>query len=118
VLALAAAAFAAIALGSLVAPHQMAAPFDYELATRNALNEYRAIYVGLWLAHVAVLSWAALRIDLTYLGDVAGLLILGQVAGRLASFVLDGLPDARIAPPAMAELAAGGLILLLRPRGD
>jgi hypothetical protein len=116
VLGLAALTFAAIAVGSLVAPRQMAQPFDYVLDTTNALSEFRAIYVGLWLAHVFVLAWAALRIDLAYLGDVAGVLVLGQVAGRLVGIAIDGLPDLRLAPPAVAELVAGSLILLLRPR--
>jgi hypothetical protein len=115
-LILAALVFLAIAVASLVAPQQMAKPFDYRLATPNSLSEYRAIYVGLWLAHAVVLSWAAWRIDLLHLGDVAGILILGQVVGRGASLLLDGMPDARLAPVAFAELAAGCLLLVLRPR--
>jgi hypothetical protein len=113
-LGLAALVFAGIAAASLLAPRQMAAPFDYSLATINALNEYRAIYVGLWLAHAIVLIWAAWRIDLVHLGDAAAILILGQVAGRLTSVAIDGLPDARLAAPAVAELLSGLLILLLR----
>jgi hypothetical protein len=114
-LLIAAAVFAGIAIGSLVAPHAMAQGFDYRLATTNALSEFRAIYVGLWFAHVLLLAWAAKRIELLYLGDVAGLLILGQVAGRLVSLALDGLPDMRLAPIAAAEFLGGALILAVRP---
>ena len=116
VLAAAALVFLGIAIGSVVAPRTMAEPFDYELATANALNEFRAVYVGLWLAHAVVLGWAAWRIDVRVLGDVGGLLILGQVVGRLVSLALDGAPDGRIVVPAVAELVGGVLILALRPR--
>ena len=116
ILAISALVFAVIAAASLLDPHGMATTFDYRLATANSLSEYRAIYVGLWLAHVVVLGWAAYRVDLLYLGDVAGLLILGQVVGRVLSLFLDGLPDSRLAPVAVAELAAGCLLFLARPR--
>jgi hypothetical protein len=114
-LLVAAAVFAGIAIGSLVAPDAMAKGFDYSLSTPNALSEFRAIYVGLWLAHVVLLAWAAKRIELLYLGDIAALLILGQVAGRLVSVVLDGLPDMRLVPIAAAELLGGIFILTVRP---
>jgi hypothetical protein len=110
--------FLAIAIGSLWAPHIMAEPFDYRLPSPNALNEFRAVYVGLWLAQAGVLAWAARRVDLLYLGDVGGLLILGQVVGRILSVLIDGAPDTRLLAPALAELAAGVLILLLRPRSS
>jgi Domain of unknown function (DUF4345) len=116
VLALTAVVFLGIAVASLAAPQRMAEPFDYRLETSNALSEFRAIYVGLWLAHAVVLAWAAWRIDLVHLGDVAALLVLGQVVGRLASLVIDGAPDLRLAPVALAELLGGTLLLVLRPR--
>ncbi len=115
ILAVSALTFAAIAVASLIDPHGAAATFDYRLETTNSLSEHRAVYVGLWLAHVVVLGWAAYRVDLLHLGDVAGLLILGQVVGRVLSLLLDGLPDIRIAPVAVAELAAGCLLFVTRP---
>ena len=116
VLAVTAVVFAGIALASIVAPQTMADPLGYTLSNTNALNEFRAIYVGLWLAHAVVLIWAARRIDLIYLGDVAGILILGQVVGRLLSLGLDGIPDERMAPIAFAEFIGAALILGLRGR--
>lgn len=76
VLSLAALSFLVVALCSLVAPQKMAEPFGYQLTRPSALNEYRAIYVGLFLAHALVLLWAARRVEQAVLGDVAGLLIL------------------------------------------
>ena len=118
ILAVSALVFAAIAVTSLLDPHGAAATFDNRLESTNSLSEHRAIYVGLWLAHVVVLGWAAYRIDLLYLGDVAGLLILGQVVGRVLSVFLDGLPDSRLVPVAVAELAAGCLLFVTRTRSE
>ena len=110
--------FVAIALASLLMPQTMADPLGFKLDNVNAQNEFWAIYVGLWLAHAVVLGWAARRIELLILGDVAGILILGQVVGRIASLPVHGLPEADLWPAALAEIIGAGLILGLRPRGQ
>ncbi len=104
-----------VAVGSLLWAESFAEPFDYTLATVNAKNEWTAIYVGLWVFHAVIFTWAIVRIDLVVLGDVCGLLVLGQVAGRLLSFGLHGLPDARLLPPIIGEIVGAVLILSLRP---
>jgi ABC-type thiamin/hydroxymethylpyrimidine transport system permease subunit len=107
--------FAGIAVGSLVAPHEMAAGLGYRLDNVDALSEYRAIYVGLWLAHAALFVVALRRVEQALIGDLGALLVLGQVAGRLLSLALDGAPSARIWPMFLLE-ALGGLVLLaVRP---
>ena len=115
VLALVGIVFLAIAAASLVAPAAMAEPLGYRLDSVNAYNEFRAIYVGLWLAHAVLFAWAAWRIERRELGDVGALLLAGQVVGRLLSLALDGMPDARLLPAAIAELVGAVLIWLLRP---
>jgi hypothetical protein len=114
VLALVGLAFAAIAAGSLVSPHEMAAPLGYRLDNANAFNEFRAIYVGLWLAHAALCLWAAWKVELRFLGDVVALLLAGQVLGRLLSLVVDGPPDARLLPAIFAEVVGATLVMSLR----
>lgn len=115
VLSLAALSFLVVAVGSLVAPHKMAEPFGYDLAGPNALNEYRAIYVGLFLAHALVLLWAARSIEQAMLGDIAALLILGQPFGRIVSLVLDGNPSSDLWGMLVVESLGGALLLLVRP---
>jgi ABC-type thiamin/hydroxymethylpyrimidine transport system permease subunit len=115
ILALIALVFAAVALGSLVAPHELAEGLGYTLANTDALNEFRAIYVGLWLATAAIFALAAGRVANALLGDVCALLLLGQVAGRLVSLVLDGPPSERIWPMFAAELIGGVALLVVRP---
>ncbi len=108
--------FVAIAVRSLVAPHAAAAGLGYRLDSVNARSEFRAIYVGLWLAHAVLLVVAARRVDVALLGDLAALLILGQVAGRLVSVALDGsLPSGPLLPIAALEAVGGVVLLLVRP---
>lgn len=116
VLVLAALVFAAVAVASLVAPHATAASFGYTLANVDALSEFRAVYVGVWLATAVLLVVAANRIEQLILGDLAAVIILGQSAGRILSLVLDGVPSGRIWPFFVLELIGGLLLLLLRPR--
>lgn len=115
VLVVAALVFTAIGVASAIAPHTMADGLGYTLRTTDALSEFRAVYVGVWLATAALLVVAARRIDQPLLGDLGALLILGQTAGRILSLALDGAPSANVAPIAIAETAGGIAILVLRP---
>ena len=109
--------FLGIAVASLVRPHEMAAGLGYTLGNVDALSEFRAVYVGLWLATAALLLVALRRVDEAVLGDLGALLILGQVFGRLLSLLLDGAPTARIWPLFALEAVGGIVLLVVRPRG-
>lgn len=93
----------------------MAAGLGYTLDNVDALNEFRAIYVGLWLATAALLIIALRRIDEPLLGDVAAMLVLGQTGGRLLSLLLDGTPSMRIWPFFILEAIGGLVLLIVRP---
>jgi hypothetical protein len=110
--------FTAIALASLVWPHRMAEGLGYTLDNVDALNEFRAIYVGLWLATAVLLFVAMRRVDEAILGDLGALLILGQVVGRMVSVVLDGPPTARLWPIFGLETAGAVALFLTRPAGS
>ena len=112
----AAAVFSAIALASLLMPHRMARQLGYELTSVDALSEFRAVYVGVWLATAVLLIVAAVRVHSLLLGDLAALLILGQTLGRILSLAIDGVPSARIWPFFALELVGGVAILVIRPR--
>jgi hypothetical protein len=107
--------FTGIALASLVAPHEMAAGLGYTLDNVDALNEFRAIYVGLWLATAGLLVTALRRVNDPLLGDLGAMLILGQTGGRLLSLLLDGTPTMRIWPVFILEAVAGVALLVVRP---
>ncbi|MEK6607475.1 MAG: DUF4345 family protein [Myxococcota bacterium] len=107
--------FLAIAAGSAVAPHVMAAGLGYRLESIDALSEFRAVYVGVWSATAALLLIAAWRISHALLGDLGAIFILGQTGGRVLSLVVDGLPSGRVWPLLLLEALGGLAILAVRP---
>jgi len=116
-LVVAALVFTAIAVANLVIPETMARSMGYHLDGVDARNEYRAIYIGLWLAHAVLLLVAARRIDDLLLGDLAALLIGGQFVGRVVSAVVDGaLPSSKLWPAAAVESLGALALMLARPR--
>lgn len=114
-LGLTAVVFAGIAVASLVMPQTMARGVGYSLDSVDALSEFRAVYVGLWLATAVLMVVALRRIQEAVLGDVCALLVLGQTLGRVASVVLDGLPSGKVLPMFVLEAIGGIALLLVRP---
>lgn len=114
-LGLTAAVFVAIAVASLVAPKPMAEGLGYSLLSVDALSEFRAVYVGLWLATAAVLVIAIRRVDVALLGDFCAILVLGQTAGRIVSLFLDGIPSRNVWPIFLLEAVGGLALLWVRP---
>ena len=114
-LGLTAVVFAGIAVASLLAPHRMAEGLGYTLGNVDALSEFRAVYVGLWLATAGLLLVALRRIQEPLLGDLGALLVLGQTGGRILSVLLDGMPSARVWPIFILEAIGGLALLAVRP---
>jgi hypothetical protein len=81
----------------------------------DVANEWRAIYVGLWLAQAVYFVVAARNVRLPILGDLGALLLLGQPAGRLVSLAVDGMPSPRMWIWFALEVVGGVAILLVRP---
>jgi hypothetical protein len=107
--------FVVIALASLARPHRMAEGLGYRLDSIDALSEFRAVYVGLWLATAALLLFAMLRVQHATYGDLGALLVLGQVVGRLVSLAVDGAPSGRIWPMFVLEAVGACALFLVRP---
>jgi hypothetical protein len=93
----------------------MAEGLGYTLSSVDALNEFRAVYVGLWLATAALLVIALRRIQEPLLSDLGALLILGQTGGRILSLLLDGTPSAKVWPIFILEAIGGLALLIVRP---
>jgi Domain of unknown function (DUF4345) len=93
----------------------MATGLGYSLDSVDALSEFRAVYVGLWLATAVVFVVALRRIQQAILGDVCAILILGQTAGRLLSLLLDGVPSGTVLPMFVLEAIGGVALLVVRP---
>lgn len=108
-------AFVAIALASLIAPDFMARGVGYHLDNVDARSEFRAVYVGVWLATAGLLVVALLRVDEPLLGDLGAMFVLAQAGGRVLSLLLDGPPSDRVWPMFALEALGGLALLLVRP---
>ncbi|MBK7996264.1 MAG: DUF4345 family protein [Blastocatellia bacterium] len=73
VLVLAALVFILVAIAALVIPHKMASQMGYTLVNINGLNEFRAIYVGVWFATAILLIVAAKNIKIPLLSDLGAI---------------------------------------------
>jgi hypothetical protein len=93
----------------------MAHGLGYSLTSVDALSEFRAVYVGVWLATAALLVVALRRVQEALLGDLCAILVLGQTGGRMVSLLLDGMPSPRVWPMLMLEAIAGLALLSVRP---
>ena len=113
VLGVAAVVFVLIAVQAILRPDQLL--LGRHLDSIDSYNEFRAIYLGLWLATAVLLVIAAQRIREPVLADLGALLILGQVFGRVVSLLADGVPGPRVWGIFMLELLGGAAILLVRP---
>jgi hypothetical protein len=93
----------------------MAEALGYSLLSVDALSEFRAIYVGLWLATAVLLVVAIRRVEVALLGDLCAILVLGQTGGRIVSLLLDGIPSKRVWPIFLLEAVGGIALLGVRP---
>jgi hypothetical protein len=114
-LGLTALVFLGIAAASLAHPHFMAQGLGYRLYSVDALSEFRAVYVGLWTATALLLVFALVRVEQPAYGDLGALLVLGQVAGRLLSLLVDGWPSGRVWPMFVLEGLGAAALFLVRP---
>lgn len=114
-LGLTALVFTSLAVASLVMPHTMARGLGYSLDSVDALSEFRAIYVGLWLATAVLLVIALRRVQEAILGDLCAILVLGQTLGRMVSLMLDGMPSGKVLPMLLLEAIGGVALLVVRP---
>jgi hypothetical protein len=106
--------FGSIALVAIVLPHRVAAEYGFVLGTVDAMNEFRAVYTGFWLALAAIYLTAARRSDVPVLGFLGAIALLLQALGRLFSLALDGAPSERFVAAFVLELVAGATLLALR----
>lgn len=114
-LATAAAVFIAFALWAVVKPHALAALLDYQLTTTNALNEFHAIYVGIFLAQAVLCAVACYAVQTAVLGNLAALFLLAQPFGRLVASLRWGWPHGAMLALFMVEILSGTALLLIQP---
>jgi hypothetical protein len=109
--------FALIAAGAVAWPRLVAARYGLTLDGVEAFNEFRAVFVGFWLALAAMLFVAARRQAPAVLGDLCGLALVLQAGGRLLSLAVDGVPRTDFLAAMLGEALAGIIVLAARPVG-
>jgi hypothetical protein len=107
--------FGAIALAAIVRPHLVAARYGLTVDGVEALNEFRAVFVGFWLALATMLFLAARDPRRVLLGNLCGLALVLQAAGRLLSVAVDGVPRTEFILAMVGEAIAGATVLMCRP---
>ena len=106
--------FGTIAVAAVVWPRAVAAQYGLHLDGVDAFNQFRAVFVGFWLALATSMIVAARRPALTTLGNLCGLALLLQAAGRLLSIAVDGRPSLPFLGAMVGEAVAGAIVLLGR----
>lgn len=110
-----AAIFLVIAVRAVAAPEAMASALGYALQNPNGYSEFLAIYLGVWVATAGLALLAALRIQEALLGDLVGMFVLAQPAGRLVALLKFGAPEGFLLAMFALEAVGGLLILGIRP---
>lgn len=110
--------FGSIAIAAVAWPRAVAGRYGLHLDGIDAFNEFRAVFVGFWLALATAMIVAARRPAQAMLGNLCGLALLLQAAGRLLSIVVDGRPSVPFLGAMIGEAFAGAIVLMGRARAD
>ena len=114
-LAMAAVVFAWVGVMGLFVPAAITAPVELVAPTASAHNEIRANYGGMHLAVSALFVLGAVSAAFRWTATIVLTLVSsGLVAGRLVSFVVDGVPNLFVVQLLVTEAtaAASGAALL------
>lgn len=114
-LSAAGAVFVGFALWAAIGPKSLAATVGYRLDSPNAMSEFHAIYVGVFLAQALLCALAVVRIDDAIIGDLVAVFLLAQPVGRVLAWFRKGWPHGSLRAAFILELAGGLAILLVRP---
>ena len=103
--------FIFFALWAVIKPESLASSLGYELKTKNAISEFHAIYVGVFIAQSLLCALAFIRVEDAMIGNLVAVFLLSQPLGRFIASIRSGLPSGFLMMLFIMELA-GGLILL------
>ena len=107
--------FAFFALWATLKPKLLATVLGYELQTRNAISEFHAIYVGLFLAQALLCVLALTRVEDAVLGNLVSIFLLAQPLGRVIATFRGGFPSGLLLALFATEIAGGIIVLLVQP---
>jgi len=107
--------FACFALWAAFKPKSLATSLGYTLASQNAISEFHAIYVGVFIAQAGLCALAWSRVTDAEIGNLVAAFLLSQPFGRIIAAFRGGWPAGFLLMLFIMELAGGGIILLVQP---
>lgn len=110
-----ASSFVGFALWALIAPHNLADKLWYTIKNATGWSEFSAIYVWVFIFHVALAVYAFLNSAQALYGNILWILLLAQPLGRIFALFRFWMPNTFMICIALLEILWGGLILLVQP---
>ena len=107
--------FACFALWAAFSPRSLATTLGYTLESKNAISEFHAIYVGVFIAQVCLCILALTRIEEAAIGNLVAVFLLSQPFGRMIAAFRDSLPSGLLLALFIMEFVGGILLLLVQP---
>lgn len=107
--------FACFALWATFSPKSLAVTLGYTLQSKNAISEFHAIYVGVFIAQACLCALAVARIEDAAIGNSVAVFLLGQPFGRLIATFRGGLPSGLLLALFIMEFVGGILLLMVQP---
>ncbi|MEM9217263.1 MAG: DUF4345 family protein [Cyanobacteria bacterium P01_F01_bin.150] len=107
--------FACFALWAALKPKSLAASLGYALTSKNAISEFHAIYVGVFIAQAGLCALAWTRVADATLGNLVAVFLLGQPFGRMIAAFRGGWPAGFLLVLFIMEVVGGSILLLVQP---
>ncbi|MEM9264284.1 MAG: DUF4345 family protein [Cyanobacteria bacterium P01_F01_bin.13] len=107
--------FACFVLWAALKPKLLATSLGYTLTSKNAVSEFHAIYVGVFIAQAWLCFLAWTRVADAALGNLVAVFLLGQPLGRIIAAFRGGWPSGFLMVLFIMEFVGGCTILLVQP---
>ena len=107
--------FVCFALWAAVKPKSLATTLGYTLTSKNAVSEFHAIYVGVFIAQAGLCALAFVRVTDAMLGNLVAIFLLSQPVGRVIAIFRGGFPSGFLLMLFAMEIAGGIIVLLVQP---
>ncbi|MEM6255991.1 MAG: DUF4345 family protein [Cyanobacteria bacterium P01_D01_bin.156] len=107
--------FSFFALWAAVQPMSLTPVLGYELKSKNAISEFHAIYVGVFLAQALLCVLAFTRVEDAMIGNLVAIFLLAQPLGRVIATFRGGFPSGFLLTLFVMEIAGGVIVLSVQP---
>lgn len=107
--------FACFAFWAALKPQSLATSLGYTLTSNNAISEFHAIYVGVFIAQAWLCTFAWTRVDDAAIGNLVAIFLLSQPLGRMMAAFRGSRPAGLLMVLFIMEFVGGGILLWVQP---